>query len=362
MKDAYSQALELRELLHKNPEPSGCEHRTKQILIDFLKSNSDLEIIDCGKWFYAAHREADAETGIAFRADMDAILGADGNMYHGCGHDGHSSVVAALAAWTNGQSFGKNIFFLFQHAEETGEGGGECVELFKKENISAIFGFHNCPGFEAGAVLMLHDTFACASRGLTLSFSGTQSHAAYPENGRNPIFPMTELFSHWAEITDKSLYKGLTMATPCGFSAGAKAFGVAAGSGEIYLTLRAWYDDDLNALQDRFLGLARKLADDAGINYAYSIQDVFPATINNDDLYQICADAAKEEGLTCLVPHEPFRWSEDFGHYGAHTRAFFVGIGGGEDAYGLHTPEYCWNNATTDSALRFFKTLAKQNI
>ena len=353
---ALQRAKALRAQLHEMPEASGCEAKTKQTLIDFLKQESDLEIHDCGKWFYAAHRENSGE-GMALRADMDAVTGADGRPYHGCGHDGHMSVMAALAAATTGKTLGQNVFFLFQHAEETGAGGADCCELFALEKIGSIFGFHNCPGFEAGHVLLLPDTFACASKGLILRFEGSQSHAAYPENGRNPVFPMAEFFSHWAALTDPALYDGLVLATPVGMSAGSRSFGVAAGSGEIDLTLRAWYDRDLEALTAKVTALAQELAGKAGVSVGTEEQDVFPATHNAPSLYPIAEAAAKDAGLTVEIPSEPFRWSEDFGHYGGRCPAFFLGIGGGKEAAGLHTPDYRWNDAVTETALRLFSKL-----
>ena len=69
--------------------------------------------------------------------------------------------------------------------------------------------------------------------------------------------------------------------------------------------------------------------------------------------------AAEAAGLRCLTPAEPFRWSEDFGHYGAHCPAFFCGVGAGEDAPGLHTPDYRWNSAVTEAAVRLFSTLIR---
>ena len=68
-------------------------------------------------------------------------------------------------------------------------------------------------------------------------------------------------------------------------------------------------------------------------------------------------NAAKQAGLSCMTPPEPFRWSEDFGHYGSRCPAFFCGIGGGEDAAGLHTPDYRWNDTVTDAAIHLFSTL-----
>ena len=357
MEKTVELANSLQRRLHEIPELSGCETETKKTLITFLKENSDLEIVDCGAWFYAAHREQDAPESLAFRADMDAVMGADGTAYHGCGHDGHSSVMAALAASTTGKRFGKDLFFLFQHAEETGAGGAECCGLFDREKIGAIYGFHNCPGFPAGAVLLLRDTFACASRGLRLEFTGSQAHAAYPENGRNPIFPMAAFFRQWQSLTDPAQYGALVLATPVCFTAGSRSFGVAAGTGEIDLTLRAWRDADLEKLTDTAVKTASALAEQAGVTLTWALQDVFPATVNHPALYPRAEAAAAQAGLRCLTPPEPFRWSEDFGRYGARCPAFFCGIGAGEDAAGLHTPDYQWNSVVTDAAIRLFSAL-----
>lgn len=359
MEATIERAKALQTALHLIPEASGCERETKKTLTEFLKKESDLEIIDCGRWFYAAHREEGAEEGVALRADMDAVTGADGKPYHGCGHDGHSSVMAALAASIKGKTLGKNLFFLFQHAEETGAGASDCCEIFDREKIDAIYGFHNCPGFPAGAVLLLRDTFACASRGLILRFEGSQTHAATPENGRNPVFPMAGFFQSWPALTDPGQYGGPVLATPVGMSAGSRSFGVAAGSGEIDLTLRAWYDADLEKLVRRCAETAGTLADEAGIRLSVSEQDVFPATVNAPALYEKVETAAKRAGLTAMTPAEPFRWSEDFGHYGARRPAFFCGIGAGEEAAGLHTPEYRWHDEVTDAALRLFSELIR---
>ena len=251
MNAAFAHALALRARLHGIPEASGCEVRTKQLLMQDLKDVC--EVHDCGKWFYAAHREEGAESSLCFRADMDAVSGGDGTVYHGCGHDGHMSVVASLAREMAGRKVGKNLFFLFQHAEETGEGAQEASGIFDRESIDAIFGFHNCPGFPEGAILFRDDVFACASRGLILTFTGVQSHAAYPENGRNPAFPMAAVLNQLPKISDPARYRGMTLVTPVGFSAGGRAFGVAAGKGELCLTLRAWYDRDLELIEETVL-------------------------------------------------------------------------------------------------------------
>lgn len=358
MNEPLDHALALRAQLHEIPEASGCETRTKELLMRDLAGVCEVQ--DCGKWFYAAHREAGAESALCFRADMDAVSGVGGRVYHGCGHDGHMSVVASLARAMAGRKVGKNLFFLFQHAEETGEGAREASGIFDRESIDAIFGFHNCPGFPEGAVLFRDDVFACASRGLILTFSGVQSHAAYPENGRNPAYPMAALLSRLPEIGDPARYRGMTLVTPVGFSAGGRAFGVAAGRGEVCLTLRAWYDRDLEQLEETVYETACLEAEKAGVTVTREETEVFAATRNDPSLKPFVAQAAEAAGLTALQLQEPFRWSEDFGRYGAKAKAFYFGVGGGETAAGLHTPGYQWNDCVTRSALALLTALAER--
>lgn len=63
---------ELRHELHRIPEASMKEYKTRQAIMDFIAENTALEIVDCGAWFYAV-KKADEPTwkeAIAFRADM----------------------------------------------------------------------------------------------------------------------------------------------------------------------------------------------------------------------------------------------------------------------------------------------------
>lgn len=165
-----SPAIALRHTLHQLPEPSGGEAHTLEAIQAFLVAHTTLEILPMDGWLYAVHREGNGLPGVMLRADMDAVSGADGAAYHGCGHDGHSAGLAAAALTCEGRTFGKNVVFLFQPAEETGKGAKKCLALFERERIDEVYGLHNLPGFPMGQVLVRPGTFACASRGLSLHF------------------------------------------------------------------------------------------------------------------------------------------------------------------------------------------------
>ena len=113
----------------------GGRSRTEALLQQFLRAHTTLELQPCGEGFYAAHREKNAsKPAIALRADYDALATLDGGAAHLCGHDGHAASLCAVGLMLEGKIVGRNVFLLFQPAEETGAGAAPCCELFQKES------------------------------------------------------------------------------------------------------------------------------------------------------------------------------------------------------------------------------------
>ena len=260
-------AIALRHELHTHPELSNHETWTKARLMDFLRQNtSRLEIIDKGSWFYAAYRAGGDCKGVAFRADFDAVPVADEldvpyvsafpGVGHKCGHDGHSASLAALAMEIDQQGADKNVFFLFQHAEETGDGAKVCTELFQDEHVDEIFGYHNRPGIPLGMVQVLDGTVYCGSEGVILDFQGTPSHACMPELGRNPAFAISDIIQKLGQLQDPAQYRGIALATIIQVDVGERAFGTQASRGKLLLTIRSEHEEDLKKLQDALEQLA----------------------------------------------------------------------------------------------------------
>lgn len=235
---------------------------------------------------------------------------------------------------------GRNVFLLFQPAEETGEGAAPCCELFSLEQIDAVYGCHNLPGKPFGQVQTRPGTFACASRGVTLTFTGKPTHAAYPENGVSPAPAVGRLLCMLPELAAPALYSGMTLCTVIGVQMGEKAFGAAAEKAEVWLTLRGEHNADLEKLNTVVLEAAARLAEETGVVFSHGEQDVFPAAENDPG----CAEKLLRVCGGTLLPI-PMRWSEDFGHYLLHKPGAFFGIGAGEDYPPLHTEHYEYPDA-----------------
>ena len=345
--------MQLRHHLHNCAEISGKEEKTKALLMSFLKNYTTLELHPCGEGFYAAHREKNTvKPAIVLRADYDALAMPDGSAKHLCGHDGHAAALCGAAMMAEGKTFGRNIFFLFQPAEETGAGAEPCCEVFQKETIDEIYGAHNLPGIPLGQVTTRPGTFACASRGVTLIFKGKPTHAAYPENGISPATAVGKLLCEIPALSSVKKYNGMTLCTVIGVEMGEKAFGAAAEKAEIWLTLRAEHDCDLVTLNNSILQFSETLAKEYQLDFSYETQDIFPATENTPEnaekILSLCSGT---------VLDVPMRWSEDFGHYLNHCKGAFFGIGAGEEHPPLHTEHYEYPDRLLQSAIEVFYKL-----
>lgn len=343
----------LRKNLNAIAEISGEEVRTKKALLDFLSAHTSLELHEEEKWFYGVHREENTtKDSIAIRADFDAVASPDGSPRHLCGHDGHSAALCALGLLLEGETVGRTVILLFQHGEETGEGAPLCCDLFQKETVGEIFGAHNLPGFPFGEITTKTGTFSCASRGITLTFKGTPTHAAYPEHGISPAITVGKLLCALPELSDPAKYHAMTLCTVIGTKMGEKAFGMAASTADIWLTLRGEEDEDLEKLEKSILAYSESLAFEHKLIFSYDIQDAFPATRNHETSAQKVLSLCEGK----ILP-EPMRWSEDFGWYLQQCKGAFFGIGAGKAHPPLHTAEYEYPDALLAVTAKAFANL-----
>ena len=365
--DIYRLAVTLRHALHAHPELSNRETWTKRHLMEFLQAHTTrLELVDRGRWFYAAFRAGAGKPSLAFRADFDAVPVEDlcsvpyvsqcPGVGHKCGHDGHSAALCALALEIDRDGADKNVFFLFQHAEETGDGAKECVSMLRDEHVDEIFGFHNRPGLPLGTVQVLDGCVYCASEGMILSFTGVPSHASMPELGRNPAFAIAELVQALPAMTDAKRYRGLVLATVIQIDVGEPAFGTQASRGRLLLTIRGQYADELDALRSELRAAAERLAQRDGLQLELSFRDVFPDTVSRHESNEKLRRCCRELGIPCREMPAPFRSSEDFGWYTKQIPGAFFEIGGGPGG-DLHTVHMDFNDAVIPTAVALYRRL-----
>ncbi|WP_124059039.1 M20 metallopeptidase family protein [Vaginisenegalia massiliensis] len=357
----------LRHELHAHPELSGEEVETRKRLIRFIQEHAEntVTIHDLGSWFYVYQPGEGATETIAIRADHDAILGEDGQAFHGCGHDGHSTILAGLV-WLMSQRTSKvNIVYVFQHAEENGQGAAEIVDHLVALGVNHIYGLHNFPGQPLNHVFTRPGTIMCASRGMSLNFKGHQTHAAQPEKGLNPAYAIAELVKQLEELVHFSGYQGkewrgihfadMVLVTIVSMAVGEPDhFGVSPAHGQVQLTLRAAKLDDLDRLAQKIESLAQDSLTKWPLDLEIEYTDAFPDTDNNPDEVQFIAETLKNSAHPLGHLEEPFRPSEDFGWYLKQISGCFIGLGSGEQHPDLHLATYDFPDAIIPTGIEVF--------
>src|SRR3954449_1265632 len=128
------QVVEWRRHLHRHPELSFEEHETSAFVATTLEGLG-LEVErPTATSVLARLRGASAGPAVALRADIDALPIAEESgvefaserpgAMHACGHDGHTAMLLGAAKQlASDPPEGREIRFIFQHAEELAPGG-----------------------------------------------------------------------------------------------------------------------------------------------------------------------------------------------------------------------------------------------
>ncbi|NBB77788.1 MAG: amidohydrolase [Bacteroidetes bacterium] len=371
------QLINIRRELHQQAELSGNEKETASIISKLLdRCGPDSLHTELGGHgilasFYADDSAEKEASSILFRAELDAIpvheqadreyRSRKSGVMHGCGHDGHMSILLGLASYVGSfRPASANIHILFQPAEETGEGAERILEeaLLNDLKIDTGYALHNIPGFEEGDVLLKPGIFAVASSGLEIDIIGKSSHAAEPEKGVNPSGAVAEILYRIEKEAEPFLKESATQKIACTYiRMGDRAFGVSPGQANIGYTLRAGSDERLHDILCSIEDSLLELNQDSEIDILSRRVEPFRSTVNDSKGVLQIKKACDLKGIPMVELDTPFLWSEDFGRFAEQFPIVLFGLGAGTDSEPLHSENYDFNENLIERGVEVFKAI-----
>ncbi len=358
----------LRKELHKYPELSNKEVETKKRLMQFIKENTSVKVVDMGAWFYAKYESNTGNKKIAFRADMDALpileeMDMEYNsvhkgVSHKCGHDGHMASLIYFLLTIDQQGADRDIYFIFQHAEETGNGAKECMDIIEKEEIYEIYAVHNMPGKKEHHIGVVEGIINYVSTGMKIEFIGKKSHASEPEKGINPAYIISEFVLGLKTLEEK--YTNVVFSTVVNIEVGDESYGISPSDGRVLLTIRADNDEDFSSYKKDILNYLEELSEKYAIKYHYSYSDEFPSTVNHKESVEKIKKVLNKLNLTIDNKDIPLRTSEDFGWFLKKAKGALIWIGAGEDHPALHYKDYDFNENLIETIKDIYMELIKE--
>lgn len=348
--------IDFRRELHRFPEVSGEERETARRMRDFLAPLSPDRIVEHlgGHGLAVIFDSGHEGPTLLIRSELDALpieeltglphRSTVPGKGHLCGHDGHSTILAALALeLSRNRPKRGRVVLLYQPAEEDGSGAAAVIADPRFPEIRPDFAFslHNLPGMPLGHVALKAGPVNCASRGMMIRLSGKTAHASQPETGLSPMSAISTLMPALTALSHSMPPDpAFRMATVTHARLGEPAFGIAPGEAEIRVTLRTLTDDQMADLVQQAEALAHTAAVDHGLALEITWHDVFHHCENAPEAVALLQAALEAEAVTFDEGDLPMRGSEDFGRFREHAPSAMFFLGSGEHHPALHNPDY----------------------
>ncbi|MEC8263491.1 MAG: amidohydrolase, partial [Pseudomonadota bacterium] len=364
-----------RRELHRKPELSGEEAETAKTISGALTELAPDHLVSGlgGHGVAAVYDSGRDGPTVLFRAELDALpieeaSGAEwsseiSGKAHLCGHDGHMTMLLALARLLSRRrpQAGRCVL-MFQPAEEDGSGARAVVADPKFGTIRPdwAFAIHNEPGLPFGYVGIRPGLINCASRGLAISLKGRTSHAAEPELASSPVVALPEMLSALDDLGGGGeLGDTFRLSTITHINVGEATFGITPGDARIFVTLRASRDEAVTELQHTAETLISRLSDEHGLTCYFEVHDDFAASMNDPEAVIVACRAMQDLGIPFGEKGVPMRASEDFGAFGWGAKAAMLCLGPGEQHVALHQPEYDFPDDLIPVGARIFDRILR---
>ena len=368
---------EIRHTLHRLAEPSGCEVRTQQLLIDTLRTLQPTEIRTFGnsRNFLAVFDTGHAGPTTLFRGDFDAVrvdetidvphASETAGVAHKCGHDGHATILLGLAEQLHLHPLekGRTLLF-FQAAEETGEGAAQLLQtgVLDEYRPDRVFALHNIPGVPLGTVICKTGSFTCSVVSCDIELHGRTSHAAEPLKALSPYPAAKSITDELLALNQYDMERDdFCLLTLVEFRVGEPAYGVTAGHGVLRFTLRAKDDKLLQQTKARLEEIVNKVAGATpGLTTSLGWKEYFAASANAAEAVAVIREAAGACGLPYQEKPQPFSWGEDFGLLTQQYDGALFGLGSGENQPPLHHQHFDFPDELVPIGVRLFYEIARR--
>ncbi len=353
-----------RRDFHAHPETGFEEHRTSALVAERLAA-----------WGIEVHqgvgrtgvvgvlRAGNGARRVGLRADMDALDMPEANGFahastvpgkmHGCGHDGHTTMLLAAARYlAETRRFDGTVHFIFQPAEE-GQGGARAMVadgLFERFPCDVIYGLHNRPGMPVGRYGIRAGAMMAGAGFFDIEVQGRGGHGARPESTVDPVVCGAQIVAAFQSIVARNVAPMDTaVVSVTGFTAGT-AYNVIPERVALRGTIRAFRTETMRMVEDRMRALATSIAGGFGATAECRFREVTVPVVNDPAATDMIAGAAEAMvGEAHVDRHRtPAMGSEDFAYMLAERPGAYILVGNGEGEAGgceVHNSHYDFNDA-----------------
>ncbi len=372
----------LRRDLHAHPELGFEEHRTAALVAAKL-ADWGYEVFTGigGTGVVGRLVRGSGSKRLGLRADMDALpiqedsgrawASRSPGLMHGCGHDGHTTMLLGAARHLAAtRAFDGTAHLIFQPGEEGFAGGRAMVEdgLFERFPCDAVYAMHNWPGLPAGHIAMRPGPIMAAADRVTIKVVGRGGHGAHAYLAVDPVVVAAHIITATQSVVSRNVPPlESAVVSLCGIEAGnLGAMSVIPGEATVVGTVRTFNPAVQDLVEARLRALVESIAAGFGATASLHYERIYPATVNSTAEAAFGLQVATElVGAEGVVPDlEPSMGAEDFSFMlqqrpGAYFR---IGQAGGPSCCFLHNSRYDFNDEILPLGAALFARLVERSM
>lgn len=348
------QVLDTFHHIHENGEISWEETKTTEYIKNILEANG-CETITFDDCTGVIGEYGDFSKGlpvVAIRADIDALWQEIDGVFqpnHSCGHDAHTAMVLGVLWKLNEDPSLKDkvaIKFVFQPAEEVGEGALKLVEKGVIDDVDYFYGIHLRPGTETALGNATPVIVHGATRVIQLKLTGDDAHGGRPHLNTSAIEVGASLVQLINNIQLDPTIPHSAKVTK--FVAGGKNANIIPGNATFSLDIRAQTNELMEQLSSEIHHIIDTLRDMYKADIEITKENGIVAAETDEEAIDIMSDAIRnalgEEHLDkpLLTPG-----GDDFHYYKVnlpHIKGTMVGLGCALGP-GLHHPKMTFDHS-----------------
>lgn len=358
-----AQFIAWRRHFHQNPELSMQETKTSEYIANLLTSwGICWERV--GQHSLVGQIGNPHAPGIVLRADMDALpiqetdfnlcqkkdcISVNPGISHACGHDAHMAMLlGALDFYTKHPELLKNrrVVFVFEEAEETGEGIAAVMHTLQKYTPSGFFGIHVYNPMPTGTICIDAGARMAGQYCLDIRFIGMEGHGARPDLARSPIFAAADFLTSLSTAFQNQIPPGEVATLGFGTIHGGSLRNIIPREVALTGTTRYFKSEILEIATQIIQRTARAICDIYGVEVAFGPEHgPKMAPCINDAMFSAKMRKAVDKAVPgAVISVEPWYASESMSAYLdtyggaiAHLGICNPKLGSGA---GHHTPEF----------------------
>jgi len=315
---------------------------------------------------------------IGLRADMDALPMREENdfawrsatqgLMHGCGHDGHTTMLLGAARYlAQTRQFAGEVVLIFQPGEEGFAGAKAMIDdgLFDRFPVDAVYAMHNWPSLPPGVIGLNTGPMMAAADRFEITIQGRGGHGAHPYMAIDPVLVAGHIITAAQSLVSRNINPlDSAVVSLCAMHAGdLGAFSVIPRQAQLIGTARSFKREVQDLIEERLGRLAESVALGFGATARLDYHRMYPATINTPREAQFAGDVAaslvgEDKVIRDLTPS---MGAEDFSFMLQSKPGAYLRIGqGGEGGCFLHSPRYDFNDDILPLGAALLAGLAEQ--